>query len=101
MDLNDKVANQGTIHRPITTKTQDFVLAQSDKVQNFLDELVPSAKHEKYKTRVLKLTRSLLKHGPTQDNVRVYQQIYNSVLELAGAQAAAMAKRKFGHEQPQ
>jgi hypothetical protein len=53
MDLNDKVANQGTVHRPITTKTQDFVLAQSNKVQNFLDELVPSAKHEKYKTRVL------------------------------------------------
>ena len=49
MDLNDKVANQGTVHRPITTKSQDFVLAQSDKVKNFLDKLVPSAKREKYK----------------------------------------------------
>ena len=37
-------------------------------------------------------------HGPTQDNVRVYQQIYNSFLELAGAQAAATAKTKFGYE---
>jgi hypothetical protein len=31
----------------------------------------------------------------------VYQQIYNSFLELAGAQAAATAKRKFGYERLQ
>jgi hypothetical protein len=30
--------------------------------------------------------------------VRVYQQIYNSFLELAGATAASMAKRRFGYE---
>ena len=46
MDLNDKAANQGTVHRPIATKSRDFVLAQSDKVKNFLDKLVPSAKCE-------------------------------------------------------
>jgi hypothetical protein len=92
------VANQGTVHRPITTKSRDFLLAQSDKVKNFFDELVPSAKPENYKPRVLKLARSFSTHGPTQDNVRVYQQIYNSFLELAGAQAAATAKRKFGYE---
>ncbi len=78
MDLNDKVANQGAVHRPITTKSRDFLLAQSDKVKNFLDELVPSAKHENYKPRVIKLARSFSTHGPTQDNVRVYQQMNNS-----------------------
>ncbi len=36
MDLKDKVANQGFIHRPITTKSRDFLLAQSDKVKIFL-----------------------------------------------------------------
>ena len=85
MDLNDKVANQGIIHRPITTKSRDFLLAQSDKVKNFLDKLVPSAKRENFKPRVHKLARSFSKHGPTKDNVRIYQQIYNSFLELAGA----------------
>ena len=40
-------------------------------------------------------------HRLTQDNVRVYQQIYNNFLELAGAQAAATAKRKFGYERLQ
>ena len=30
MDLNDKIANQGTVHRLITTESQDFVLAQSE-----------------------------------------------------------------------
>ena len=67
-------------------------------MKNFLDKLVPSAKCEKYKTRVLKLTRSFSTHGPTHDNMRVYQQIYNSFLELGGAKAAATTKRKFGYE---
>jgi hypothetical protein len=65
MDLNNKIANQGTVHRTITTKSRDFVLAQSDKVQKFLDELVPSAKCKNYKTRVTKLAKSFLDHGLT------------------------------------
>ena len=101
MDLNDKIANQGIVHRPITTKSRDFVLAQSEKVQKFLDELVPSAKRENYKTRVTKLAKSFSKHGPTHNNVRVYQQIYNSFLELAGATTASMVKRRFGYERLQ
>jgi len=63
--------------RILDLPTKD-ILAKSDKVKNFLDELVPSAKHENYKPRVIKLARSFSTHGPTQDNVRVYQQMNNS-----------------------
>ena len=101
MHLNNKIANQGTVQPSITTKSQDFVLAQSVKVQKFLDELVPSAKRKNYKTRVTKLAKSFSEHGPTHDNVRVYQQIYNSFLELTRATAASTAKQRFGYERLQ
>jgi hypothetical protein len=67
-------------------------------VKKFLDELIPSAKRENFKPRVLKLARSFSQHGPTKDNKRVYQQIYNSFLELAGSQAVSTAKKEFGYE---
>jgi hypothetical protein len=52
-------------------------------------------------TRVTKLVKSFSEHGPTQDNVRAYQQIYNSFLELSGATAASTAKQRFGYERLQ
>ena len=70
-------------------------------MQKFLDELLPSAKRKNHKTRVTKLAKSFLEHGPTQDNVRVYQQIYKSFSELAGATAVSTAKRIFGYERSQ
>ena len=98
MDINDKIAHQGLVHRPITTKSREFTLTQSDKVKSFLDGLVKSSKDNTYKERVDTLTQSFLQHGPTHDNRRKYQQIYNSFIELAGSHAAKVARRKFGYE---
>jgi len=98
MDLNDRIAHQGIIHRPVTTKSREFTLTQSDKVKTFLDGLVESSKNETYKERVDKLARSFHQHGPTPDNKRKYQQIYNSFIELAGSHASKVARRKFGYE---
>ncbi len=40
MDLNDNITHQVIVHRPITTKSREFTLTQSDKVKAFLDNLV-------------------------------------------------------------
>jgi hypothetical protein len=98
MDLNDRTAHQGIVHRPLTTKSREFTLTQSDKVKLFLDGLVKSSQDEKYKERVDKLTRSFHQHGPTPENKKKYQQIYNSFIELAGSHASKVARRKFGYE---
>jgi hypothetical protein len=98
MDINDKKTHQGIIHRPITTKSREFTLTQSDKVKSFLDGLVKSSQEGKYKERVDKLTRSFLQHGPTPDNRRKYQQIYNAFIKLAVSQASKVARRKFGYK---
>jgi hypothetical protein len=98
MDINDRIAHQGLVHRPITTKSQEFTLMQSDKVKSFLDGLIQSSKDDKYKERVDKLTQAFLQHEPTPDNRRKYQQIYNTFIELAGSHASKVARRKFGYE---
>jgi hypothetical protein len=44
MDITDRIAHQGLVHRPITTKSKEFNLTQSDKVNSFLDGLIKSSK---------------------------------------------------------
>jgi hypothetical protein len=55
MDLNGKISHQGIIHRPITTKSREFTLTQSDKVKAFLDNLVEASRKNTYKEWVDKL----------------------------------------------
>jgi hypothetical protein len=98
MDINYRIAHQGLVHRPITTKSREFTLMQSNKVKSFLDGLIKSSKDDTYKERVDKLTRACLHHGPTPDNRRKYQQIYNTFIELAGLHTSKVARRKFGYE---
>jgi hypothetical protein len=98
MDFNDTITHQGIVHRPITTKLREFTLTQSDKVKTILDNLVKAMKENTYKERVDKLAQSFHMHGPTTDNIRMYQQIYDSFMKLAGSHASKVAKRRFGYE---
>jgi hypothetical protein len=98
MDLNDKISHQRIVHRPIRTKSREFTLTQSDKVKGFLDNPVKASRRNTYKEWVNKLTRSFKEHGRTPDNIRIYQQTYDAFMELAGAHASKIAKRKFGYE---
>ncbi len=55
MDLNNKIFHQGLVHHPITTKSREFTLTQSDKVKAFLDNLVKALGKYTYKEWVDKL----------------------------------------------
>jgi hypothetical protein len=101
MDLNDKIFHQGIVHHPITTKSREFTITQSDKVKAFLNNLVKALRKNTYKEWVDKLARSFKEHGQTPDNIRIYQQTYDAFMELAGAHASKIAKRKFGYKRSQ
>jgi hypothetical protein len=59
---------------------------------------VEASKENTYKERIDKLARSFNKHGLTPNNIRKYQQIYDTFMELVGAHASKVAKCKFGYE---
>jgi hypothetical protein len=61
--------------------------------------LVKASQEGNFKDRVDKLTRSFQQHGPTHNNIWIYQKIYNTFIELAGSHASKVARRKFGYEQ--
>jgi hypothetical protein len=42
--------------------------------------------------------QAFLQHGPTPDNRRKYQQIYNTFIELAGSHTSKVARGKFGYK---
>jgi hypothetical protein len=63
MDLNDKISHQGIVHHPITTKSREFILTQSDKVKAFLDNLVKASRKNTYKERVDQLARSFKEYS--------------------------------------
>jgi hypothetical protein len=98
MDLNVNIIHQDIVHRPITTKSREFTLTQSDKVKAILDNLVEASKENTNKELVDKLARSFNKHGLTPNNIQKYQQIYETFTELAGAHASKVAECKFGYE---
>ena len=83
-DFDSKKLFQGVINRPITLHSRDFLLAQTDKIKDFLEALLPKAKHHRIQERTFKLARSFVENGKSSANLSTYKKLYNEFIELAG-----------------
>ena len=80
IDWNTEKLFQGIINRPIAAHSRDFLLAQSDKVKPFLEELIKQSEQHKFQARTFKLAkRFVVEDGKTTQNLSTYRKPYDEV----------------------
>jgi hypothetical protein len=96
-DLDEAKLFGGLLNRPVLVPHREFLLAQADKCQRFLQEFWSRAETCQFKRRVLDLQSSLARYGPTPSLVKTYNDM-DAEIQLRLIECAAQCiKRKFGY----
>ena len=97
VDFNTKKLFKGVINRPVDRHAREFRLEQKDKVEKFLEEVVPQMEANNLKKRVFALAKDFHANGKTKENVRQYQKLDQQIREAVLATTKKVGKKKFGY----
>ena len=98
MDMDEEQLLGGIVNRPITTHSRDFLLAQSDKVKDFLEEMIPMSENRNLRKWMFRLARSFTEHGATIRNINLYNKLYREMVQTAKGAASNVGRRKYGYK---
>lgn len=97
LDMDEKTLFGVTLNRPISVHSREFLLSQDDKVQAFLEDLIPKCEEHNLSARTFQLARSFAEHGKTSENIKTYKQIYETMIDTAMSSASTVGRKKWGY----
>ena len=86
---------QGIVNKPPNLHSRDFLIQQADKVQMFLEALLPLVKHQHMEERTVSVASEFFRKGNTTRAVTKYMKLYGGVLDVSTT--AKVGHRKFGY----
>ena len=95
VDFNSKKLFKGTINRPVDLRFREFRIKQTDKVEDFINTLIPAFKQNSIKERVFRLATLFMTEGRTNRNIQKYQKLDQQIKETVLAIAKKVGKKKY------
>lgn len=97
VDIDEKEALEGKLNRPVRIPSREFILAQSDKCQSFLEAFKEQAEIHQFKRRIESLRSRLTAAGSTPALVREYNNIDKQIQDAILSAAKRTIKKKYGY----
>lgn len=72
VDLDENTLFGGTLNRPISAHSREFLLSQDNKVKSFLEDMIPKCEANDLSGRIFALARTFAETGKTWKNIRMY-----------------------------
>jgi hypothetical protein len=96
-DFDKSLLFQGVINRPVAWHCREILLEQNDKIQAFLDDVIPWMTSHAIPTSITALATLFEQVGPTLENIHTYNSLYKEFLDAAKASSKMVGQKKFGY----
>ncbi|KAL7552549.1 hypothetical protein ACHAWF_016169 [Thalassiosira exigua] len=97
IDFVEELLFKGLIHRPVSVHSREFLFAQSDKVKDFLETLIPELHSHKVRAKAGELITIFASDGLTGANESRYHKVASELHRIIMAAVAKVGKKKYGY----
>ncbi len=97
VDIDECQLFHGLINRPVSYHSREILLAQADKVQEFVKELESRYDAHSFFHRVTDMAQDFARHQASSSNVTRYNALYGEFLDMARATAKKIGRKKYGY----
>ena len=96
-DFDETRLFQGVINRPVSHHSREILLEQTDKIQAFLDDVIPRMTSHAIPARTTALATLFTQVGATEESIHAYNSLYKEFLDAAKASSKKVGRKKFGY----
>jgi hypothetical protein len=98
IDFDEAKLFSGLINHPPPFRAREITIEQADKVQTFLNELLPALEAHNIASRTFKLAKSFVEHKKaSNENVTTYKKLYGQFLQITKDTASKVGRHDFGY----
>jgi hypothetical protein len=95
VDVCERKLFDGILNRPPIHHSREILIAQEDKVANFLHTIRPLLKEHEIQRRTFDLAADFVSEGATDELIHKYHILYREFLELSKGAAKTAGRKKF------
>ena len=97
VDLDEREAFEGQLNRPVRIPSREFILAQSDKCEKFMEVFLEQAERHQFKRRIERLSEKFKSGGAIKELVTEYNNLDKQIQDSMLHAAKKTIKKKFGY----